>query len=360
MSSHQTIGKGKHVLLTGGNGFVASHILKNLMEYGYQVTATVRSEDKAEAVYTTHPDWKDHVKFEYVADITKKNAFDHLFEKEPFDFILHTSSPVAFKVDDIVKDLVEPAIYGTIGIMESAHKLAGPTLKRIVLLGSAVSVLNTFEDKTKAGKPYTEDDWNPVTRQYAVENNDVVSGYNVSKIEPEQAAWKFMEKKPTFDLVVINPDIITGPMIHPISGAKSVNETNRFAIYDFLDGTHPKIEDVRFPFYHFVDVRDVARAHVDALTNPSASGKRILMISGLITPQLVVNTVRKAFPQLKDKVPEGTPEQILPENNDPTGWDLSRSMKVLSEGSPSGKWEFIDLEKSLVDAVQCMIDVGIL
>ncbi|KAL5585591.1 hypothetical protein FOVSG1_014980 [Fusarium oxysporum f. sp. vasinfectum] len=379
-SSSQNVSKGKRVLLTGGNGFVASHILNDLVKRGYSVTATVRSEDKAQAVYKTHPNWKENVEFEYVADLTQKGAFDHLFEGagQPFDYIIHTASPVAFKVKDIQKDLIDPAIQGqvvtlmklylgatdlcrTIGVFESAHKLAGPTLKRIVLLGSAVAVLNTFEDKTKAGKDYTEADWNPVTSTYAIQNNDVVSGYNASKVESERAAWKIMkEKTPSFDLAVINPDIITGPMIHPMSGAKSVNETNRFAIYNFLDGTHQQIEGVEFPFYHFVDVRDVARAHVDSLTNPAVSGKRILMVAGLITPQLVANTVRKAFPQLQSKIPEGNPAQILPPNNEPTGWDTSASIKILSEGTSSGKWEFIGLENSLTDAVQGMLDAGIL
>lgn len=57
---------------------------------------------------------------------------------------------------------------------------------------------------------------------------------------------------PSFDLVIINPDIITGPMIHPISGPKSINETNRFTIGSFIDGTHPAIDGVTFPMYHFV------------------------------------------------------------------------------------------------------------
>lgn len=59
-------------------------------------------------------------------------------------------------------------------------------------------------------------------------------------------------ESPSFDLVVINPDIITGPMIHPISGPNSINETNHFAIASFIDGTHKQIEGVMFPFYHFV------------------------------------------------------------------------------------------------------------
>ncbi|KAE8347605.1 hypothetical protein BDV24DRAFT_170703 [Aspergillus arachidicola] len=76
---------------------------------------------------------------------------------------------------------------------------------------------------------------------------------------------------------------------------------------------------------NFVDVRDVARSHVDALTNPAAGGRRILLISGLITPQLVVNIIRKHFPALRDKVPEGKPDQVLPDGVHPTGWDMRTS-----------------------------------
>jgi nucleoside-diphosphate-sugar epimerase len=92
-----------------------------------------------------------------------------------------------------------------------------------------------------------------VTASYAIENKDAVSGYNVSKKLSEQAAWKFMEDaKPSFDLTVINPDIIIGPMIQPVPKATSVNETNKFAVYNFFNGTYKGIEGLTFPFYHFV------------------------------------------------------------------------------------------------------------
>jgi nucleoside-diphosphate-sugar epimerase len=80
-----------------------------------------------------------------------------------------------------------------------------------------------------------------------------VLGYNVSKKRAEQAAWEFMQRNsPPFDLVALNPDIIIGPMIHPISGAQSINQTNHFAIASFIDGTHKQVEGVIFPFWHFV------------------------------------------------------------------------------------------------------------
>lgn len=185
---------------------------------------------------------------------------------------------------------------------------------------------------------------------------------------------------PRFDLTVINPDIITGPMIHPVSGKGSINETNHFAIASFIDGTNPKVEDVRFLFYHFVhyfpshpihssprfwlmshqvDVQDVAHSHVDALTTPAASGQRILLISGLITPQLVVDIVRKHFPSLRERVPAGMPGRELPEGVHPTGWDMRVSLNILSQGKRA-EWKYITLEKSVVDAVQSMVDLNVL
>lgn len=352
-----------HVLLTGANGFVASHILSLLIDDGYAVTATVRSEEKAADILKTHPEWKGKVEFAIVKDFTAAKPFDDLFTntKAPFTHIIHTASPIHFGIEDIQKDMIGPAVSGTTEILKSAHRLGGPDLKRFVLLGSAVAVLNSFEDMTREGRPYTEKDWNPVTAEEAIERKDPVLGYNVSKSAAESAAWRFMEtESPSFDLVVINPDIIIGPMIHPISGPKSINETNQFAIASFIDGTHQQIEGVTFPFYHYVDVRDVARSHVDALTNKAAGGQRILLIAGLITPQLVVNIIRKNFPELRSRVPAGNPSQILPPGVHPTGWDSRVSLDILSKGTRKHSWEYIDLETSVIDTVRSMIEHGVI
>ncbi|PLB48715.1 NAD dependent epimerase/dehydratase [Aspergillus steynii IBT 23096] len=349
----------QHVLLTGANGFVASHILSILIDRGYSVTATVRSQDKADDIIKTHPEWKGKIEFAIVSDFTSTKPFDDLFQnaKTPFNYVIHTASPLRFQVSDIRKEMIEPAEMGTTEILKATHHYGGAALKRFVLLGSAVSVLNSFEDMCREGKPYTEKDWNPVTAEQAIERSDPVLGYNVSKTRAEAAAWEFMKRNsPSFELVVINPDIITGPMLHPISGPKSINETNQFAIGSFIDGTHKQIEGVAFPFYHFVDVRDVARSHVDALANPAAPNQRILLISGLIAPQLVANTIRKNFPQLKDRVPEGNPAQSLPPGIHPTGWDMRVSLDVLAKGTPEKKWEYVDLETSITDTVRSMIE----
>ncbi len=89
----------------------------------------------------------------------------------------------------------------------------------------------------------------------AIESRNPVLGYNASKKLAEQAAWQFIEEeKPNFDLTVINPDIIIGPMLQPVQGPKNVNETNNFAIYNFINGTCKQIQGLNFPFYHFVSL----------------------------------------------------------------------------------------------------------
>ena len=100
-----------------------------------------------------------------------------------------------------------------------------------------------------------------------------------------------------------------------------------------------------------MDVRDVALAHVLALTEPKASNQRILLVAGLITPQLVINLIRKHFQQLNDRIEVGIPSQILPVGIQPTGWDTSRSFDIFGK-----KWQYKGLEESLVDTVTSILE----
>jgi len=116
------------------------------------------------------------------------------------------------------------------------------TLKRIGTLYSRLP--GTFDSSLNTSQ---------VTEEEAVKTQSPVLGYNAGKKLAEQAAWDFLAvNKPVFDLTVINPDIIIGPMLQPIDSPKHVNETNAFACYDFFNGKYKDVENLRFPFYHFV------------------------------------------------------------------------------------------------------------
>jgi hypothetical protein len=160
-------------------------------------------------------------------------------------------------------------------------------------------------------------------------------------------------------------------MLQPIDGPKHVNETNSFAVYNFFNGKYKDVENLRFPYYHFVctcsckytlnnrlkvskkvDVRDVALAHILSLTSPKASNQRIILVSDLITPQLIVNLIRKHFPQLNNRIEEGDPHQLLPKGVQPTGWDTSKSFEIFGAG-----WGYRGLEESLVDTVASLLEL---
>ena len=75
------------------------------------MTAVLRSEAKAQQLLDMNPTWKDRVHFSFVPELTAPKAFNKLFDR-PYDYIIHTASPVAFKVNDIQKDLIDPAVEG--------------------------------------------------------------------------------------------------------------------------------------------------------------------------------------------------------------------------------------------------------
>ena len=97
-------------------------------------------------------------------------------------------------------------------------------------------------------------------------------------------------------------------------------------------------------------MRDVSRAAVLSLSSPATSNQRILLVSGLITPQLVINHVRKHFSELRDRVIEGNPGQTLPDKVKPTGWNTQKSYDVLGKD-----WSYINLETSVFDTVENLL-----
>lgn len=86
----------------------------NTSQAGYLVTATVRSKAKSQEMLDAHPEWKDIVRFVYVPDFTVPGAFDDAIKQEgdKLNYIIHTASPVTFNVEDIQKEIIDPAVQG--------------------------------------------------------------------------------------------------------------------------------------------------------------------------------------------------------------------------------------------------------
>lgn len=69
-------GKGKTILITGGSGFVAAHVLNAFLSRGYNVRTTVRSEQSAERVKKSHAKYLSHLSFAIVPDVATPGGHD--------------------------------------------------------------------------------------------------------------------------------------------------------------------------------------------------------------------------------------------------------------------------------------------
>lgn len=92
------------------------------------------------------------------------------------------------------------------------------------------------------------------------------------------AAWDFVEKhNPSlpWDLVVLCPSYVYGPILHELSSPEKLNETmHDFAEVVFKGAQRPEYQS------SWIDVRDVGQAHVLALEKADAGGKRFLLSGG--------------------------------------------------------------------------------
>ncbi|KAG8919334.1 methylglyoxal reductase (NADPH-dependent) gre2 [Tulasnella sp. 417] len=312
------------VLLTGVNGFVAATILKKLLERGHTVVGTVRSQSKTTFLRERFGDYValEKLRFAVVEDITVPGAFDAVLGAYQFDAVLHTSSPFHYSITDIEKELLQPAIQGTVGILDSVHRVA-PSVKRVVITSSFASVVDRSKG-TRPGKVYTEADWNPTNREEGLK--DIGSGYFASKKLAEQAAWDFVEeKKPSFTLTALCPPMVFGPPEQEVPSMARLNTSN-LDIYDIFNGT----SDPRYGVWIWVDVRDLAEAHVLAMDSAAAANQRYIISQGNYSPQMFVDYVWKRYPEraAAKGIAKHTPGKYYPDEG-VYGVDASKSIKEL-------------------------------
>jgi dihydroflavonol-4-reductase len=239
------------VLLSGATGFIASHTIAALLAAGHEVVGTVRKPDNLAATAHLRSLPGAAERLELVgADLETPGAFDA--HARDVDYVLHMASPYQLTVADANRDLVQPAVQGTRNMLAACA--GSPRVKRVLVTSSMAAIT----DEPDSERVLTEADWN--TRSSLTRNP-----YYFSKAEAERAAWDFHRAtQPPWSLVVINPFIVIGP-----SMVKAVNESNKILV-DLMNGAYPAIMSLT---WGFVDVRDVADAHLRALSSPLANGR---------------------------------------------------------------------------------------
>ncbi|KJA22025.1 hypothetical protein HYPSUDRAFT_41417 [Hypholoma sublateritium FD-334 SS-4] len=255
-------------------------VVRTLLERGYAVRGTVRSASKAKFIdaYFSALGYADKFESVIVEDIMKEGAFDEAVKG--VDAIAHTASPFTGNVQTH-DDLIKPAVKGTVGMLESALK-HGTQVKRIVITSSTAAVVTPSETPTV----FTEVDWNDKDPQSVKELGDkapiLPTGYRASKSLAERAAWSFVQEHKAeigWDISVINPPFVFGPAIHDFTTVASLNTSAQMWISTVTSSTPLPKEHLLYS-EAWVDVRDVALAHVLVLEKPDAGGERIIVSAG--------------------------------------------------------------------------------
>ncbi|KAK6197924.1 protein induced by osmotic stress [Scheffersomyces amazonensis] len=288
------------VFISGATGYIAQHIIVQLLKKGYNVVGQVRSAAKGDALAKDVNN--SNFSYEVVEVLEKEGAFDEALLKHPeVTVFLHTASPVTFSATDNERDILIPAIDGTKNVLKSIKKVS-PQIERVVYTSSAIAAAS-FEETEAPDFVGGEDTWNEFSYEAAVKGS-AKDAYQGSKKYAELAAWEFVKtEKPNFKLTTVLPVYVFGPQAF-VSGLKSLNLTAQ-VVANVLnlkkDDPIPEIGS------NFIDVRDIAYAHIAAFEKENAVGKRLLVHSSRFNYQNIVDIVRKNFSKLADQIPVGTP-----------------------------------------------------
>ncbi|EIN04661.1 aldehyde reductase II [Punctularia strigosozonata HHB-11173 SS5] len=331
------------ILVTGANGHVAQHVVDQALHHPARprVRATVRSAASVDALKSYWAEYVDEGRLEVVRvpDITANGAFDDAVKG--VTHIAHIASPIIVNPKDVENDLLKPAIRGTTGILRSAK--ASGTVKAVVITSSFGSAADISKG-LRPGYIYTADDWNPLTYEQPADPNLDYSAfpeiyrpyvtYTASKVAAERAAWAYHKSEgEPFRLSVMLPVYVSGLHVLPLTkGAESLSFSNLLIWRCATDA-----ELVPFDFPGWVDVRDVAKAHLAALERPETSGKRYLLVAASTNYAQIADIIRAAFPQLNP------PKRK--QDFDVYGYDGSPALLELGLG------KYIGLEKMVTDVV---------
>ncbi|HEV7308702.1 NAD-dependent epimerase/dehydratase family protein [Ensifer sp.] len=268
------------VLVTGGTGFVARWCIVSLLERGFNVRATLRYLEKAEAVrrsiapVTGATDRLSFAKADLMRDDGWAEAMDGC------TYVLHVASPLGTPKGSGRDAYVLPAREGTLRVLSAAVD-AG--VRRVVMTSAAAAA----RPPLASGLVSDETRW-------ADPDDPQFDNYRVSKILAERAAWTFMEGKAT-EFATVLPGAVFGPVL------SSENLGSVKIISDLVAG-RPRFVP-RLGFW-VVDVRDLADLHVTAMTAPEAAGERFIAAGDFQWMEDIAATLRAGLGADGRKVPK--------------------------------------------------------
>jgi dihydroflavonol-4-reductase len=333
------------VLVTGATGFIASHTILRLLDAGHEVRGTARSAERAATLNATLSRYagRDIAIGIVAADLTSDDGWAEAMDG--IDYLQHLASPLPAKLPRDHDTLIRPAREGALRALRAA-KAAG--VRRAVMTSSMAAIAYGWGDRRPA--VLDESHWsNP-------DNLADNTAYTRSKTLAERAAWEYVEGEGAgLELACINPVVVLGPaMSGDVSASLEV-------VVQPMQGKLPAYPKLTFGV---VDVRDVADAHVAAMTDPEAAGRRFLLGESVLSFREIGDVLREAYPTRK--LPKGelpnwlvralsllnpTLKQIAPELGKTRAFDNSRARALLGR-------DLVPARESILESAQTLVDLG--
>ncbi|XP_061342477.1 cinnamoyl-CoA reductase 1-like [Gastrolobium bilobum] len=261
---------GQTVCVTGAGGFIASWLVKVLLEKGYTVKGTVRNPDDPKNGHLKELEGARERLTLHKVDLIDVESIKAVVNG--CHGVFHTASPVT----DNPEEMLEPAVKGAKNVIKAA---AEAKVRRVVFTSSIGTVYMDPNRSTDA--VVDESSWSDLEYCKTTKN-----WYCYGKTVAEQEAWNLAKEKEV-DLVVVNPVLVLGPLLQPTVNASTIH------ILKYLTGSAKTYVNAA---QSYVDVRDAALAHILVYETPPASGRYICSESSLHRGELV-EILAKYFPQ---------------------------------------------------------------
>ena len=332
------------VLVTGGTGFIGLHCLQQLLDKGYKVRTTIRSESRKQEVLEAmkkHSSNCENLEF-YIADLLKDDGWNEAVEGSKY--VLHVASPFFLGEPENEDVFIKPAVEGTLRVLKAC---ADADVQKVVLTSSFAAV---GYGHPREKQVYTEEDWSSVDGE--------ISAYAKSKTLAEKAAWEFvenLEESKKFDLTVINPVAVTGPML-----TSDIGSSNDFLL-KLISGSMPACPKIHMGY---IDVRDVAKAHIFSMTEEKTNGERIIVSENEMFFAEVGKTLNEAG--FKKSPTKELPNFLVKIMSFFVG-ELKTLLSALDRKGDIDKtkaerffnWDYISTEQSVTETAQQLQEMGL-